>query len=92
MDSTTTTIGIIMSATVSIITMSVGLLLFTDARYVSADTFKESQEHTHEEFTNSRKQVLEDKVFELQLSENPTNLDKAKLDRYQRQLEELTRE
>ena len=80
-----------MSATVSIITMSVGLLLFTDARYVSADTFKESQEHTHEEFVNSRKQVLEDKIFELQLTENPSNLDKAKLDRYQRQLDDLIR-
>ncbi len=92
MDSTTTTVGIIMSATVSVITMSVGLLLFADARYVSSDTFEESKEHTHREFINSRKQVLEDKIFELQLTENPSNLEKAKLERYHRQLEELTKE
>jgi len=91
MDKTTTTIGIVMSAGISIITMSIGALLWADARYVSAQTFEDAQQQNHEEFVNSRKQVLEDKVFELQLLENPSTLDKAKLDRYQRQLEDLIR-
>ena len=80
-----------MSAGISIITMSVGALLWADARYVSAQTFDDAQQQTHQEFSNIRKNDLEDKVFELQLLENPSNLDKAKLDRYQRQLDDLIR-
>mgnify|MGYP003976474285 CR=1 FL=1 len=91
MDTTTTTIGIIMSASISLITMSVGALLWADSRYVSAETFDEAQASTHREFSNIRKNDLEDKIFELQLLEAPSNLDKAKLDRYQRQLDELIR-
>jgi len=91
MDKTTTTIGIIMSAGISIITMSVGALLWADARYVSAETFDDAQTQTHKEFSNIRKNDLEDKIFELQLLDSPSNLDKAKLDRYQRQLEDLIR-
>ena len=72
-----------MSAGISIITMSVGALLWADARYVSAETFDDAQTRTHQEFSNIRKNDLEDKVFELQL------LDK--LDRYQRQLNDLIR-
>jgi len=91
LDKTTTSVGIIMSATVSVITMSVGALLWADSRYVSAETFEDAQDQTHQEFSNIRKNDLEDKVFELQLLETPTNLDKAKLDRYQRQLDDLIR-
>ena len=80
-----------MSAGISIITMSVGALLWADARYVSAQTFDDAQQQTRQEFSNIRKNDLEDKVFELQLLENPSNLDKAKLDRYQRQLDDLIR-
>lgn len=78
-----------MSAGISIITMSIGALLWADARYVSAETFDEAQAQTRQEFSNIRKNELEDKIFELQLLESPSNLDKAKLDRYQRQLHEL---
>jgi len=91
MDKTTTTLGIIMSAGVSIITMSIGALLWADARYVSAETFEQAQTQTQKEFSNIRKNDLEDKIFELQLLDNPSNLDKAKIDRYQRQLDELMR-
>jgi hypothetical protein len=91
MDKTTTTLGIIMSAGVSIITMSIGALLWADSRYVSAETFDQAQTQTKKEFSNIRKNDLEDKIFELQLLDNPTNLDKAKIDRYQRQLDELMR-
>ncbi len=80
-----------MSAGISIITMSIGALLWADARYVSAQTFEDAQKQTHEEFSNIRKNDLEDKIFELQLLGNPSNLDKAKLDRYQRQLDDLIR-
>jgi len=91
MDKTTTTLGIIMSAGVSIITMSIGALLWADSRYVSAETFDQAQMQTKKEFSNIRKNDLEDKIFELQLLDNPSNLDKAKIDRYQRQLDELMR-
>ena len=91
MDKTTTTLGIMMSAGVSIITMSIGALLWADSRYVSAETFEQAQTQTQKEFSNIRKNDLEDKIFELQLLDNPTNLDKAKIDRYQRQLDELMR-
>ena len=80
-----------MSAGVSIITMSIGALLWADSRYVSAETFDQAQTQTKKEFSNIRKNDLEDKIFELQLLDNPTNLDKAKIDRYQRQLDELMR-
>ena len=91
MDKTTTTLGIMMSAGISIITMSIGALLWADSRYVSAETFDLAQTQTKKEFSNIRKNDLEDKIFELQLLDNPTNLDKAKIDRYQRQLDELMR-
>jgi hypothetical protein len=91
MDKTTTTLGIIMSAGISIITMSIGALLWADSRYVSAETFDQAQTQTKKEFSNIRKNDLEDKIFELQLLDNPSNLDKAKIDRYQRQLDELIR-
>jgi hypothetical protein len=91
MDKTTTTLGIIMSAGISIITMSIGALLWADSRYVSAETFDQAQTQTKKEFSNIRKNDLEDKIFELQLLDNPSNLDKAKIDRYQRQLDELMR-
>ena len=91
MDKTTTTLGIIMSAGVSIITMSIGALLWADSRYVSAETFDQAQTQTKKEFSNIRKNDLEDKIFELQLLDNPSNLDRAKIDRYQRQLDELMR-
>jgi len=66
-------------------------LLWADARYVSAETFDQAQTQTKKEFSNIRKNDLEDKIFELQLLDNPSNLDKAKIDRYQRQLDELMR-
>ena len=91
MDKTTTTLGIIMSAGISIITMSIGALLWADSRYVSAETFDQAQTQTKKEFSNIRKNDLEDKIFELQLLDHPSNLDKAKIDRYQRQLDELMR-
>jgi hypothetical protein len=91
MDKTTTTLGIMMSAGISIITMSIGALLWADSRYVSAETFDQAQTQTKKEFSNIRKNDLEDKIFELQLLDNPSNLDKAKIDRYQRQLDELMR-
>tara|TARA_B110000211_G_C14055883_1_gene543309 strand:+ start:400 stop:675 length:276 start_codon:yes stop_codon:yes gene_type:complete len=91
MDKTTTTLGIMMSAGISIITMSIGALLWADSRYVSAETFDQAQTQTKKEFSNIRKNDLEDKIFELQLLDNPSNLDRAKIDRYQRQLDELMR-
>lgn len=80
-----------MSAGISIITMSIGALLWADSRYVSAETFDQAQTQTKKEFSNIRKNDLEDKIFELQLLDNPSNLDRAKIDRYQRQLDELMR-
>jgi len=91
MDKTTQTLGILMSVTVSIITMSVGALLWADARYVLAAEFEEAQHQTQVEISNLRKTDLEDKIFDLQLLESPSNRDKAMLDRYQRKLDDLIR-
>lgn len=89
MDSNFSILGIAMSATVSIVTASVGLLLWADSRWVSADDFNDFKAATHSEFSTLRKNDLQDKIFELSLIENPTKADLAMIERYKSILEDL---
>jgi len=92
MDSNFSVLGIIMSATVSVITASIGLLLWADSRWVSADDFEQFKNATHSEFSTLRKNDLQDKIFELSLVENPTKADLAMIQRYKSMLEDLNGE
>jgi hypothetical protein len=92
MDSNFSVVGILMSATVSVITASIGLLLWADSRWVSAEDFSEFKEATHSEFSTVRKNDLQDKIFELSLVESPTKADLAMIQRYKSMLEDLNGE
>jgi hypothetical protein len=89
MDSNFSVLGVIMSATVSVITASIGLLLWADSRWVSADDFEQFKESTHSEFSTLRKNDLQDKIFELSLIEKPTKADLAMVQRYKSMLDDL---
>lgn len=61
-------------------------------RYVSAADFRQFQQQQQQSITELRRQMLEDKLFELQLKANEgtaTNIDKAQILRIQRQLSQI---
>ena len=80
-----------MSSVVSIITMSVGLLLFADGRYASANELEDLRIEQHNAFVDMRARSIEDALFDLQSvpESKRTPLDRAKIERYLRELEDL---
>jgi hypothetical protein len=91
MEKGTITLITIMSSVVSIVTMSVGLLLFADGRYASATDLEELRMDQHTAFVDMRVRSIEDELFDLQSVPNSarTPLDRAKVERYLRELREL---
>jgi hypothetical protein len=91
MDKSAITIITIMSSVVSIVTMSVGLLLFADGRYASANELEELREEQHSAFVDMRMRSIEDELFDLQSVPDAqrTPLGRAKVERYLRELREL---
>jgi hypothetical protein len=94
-----------LSGTVGTLAVIVGAVLAVDARYVKAGEIQEFKvEHTRSisqlgidtqtQINMLRKQQLEDKVFELQLipPQRRSDVDRARLDKYQRDLEDITRQ
>lgn len=91
-----------LSSVVGIITLVgaiLGSFIAIDSRYASAKDFEEYQENTsrqlekyqRESINNTlelRKQSLEDKIFELEIRKNPSQVDRALLNRYKEQLKE----
>lgn len=72
-----------------------------EARYAKADDIKqmrEFQSRSHDTLKYEqrqsvdilRKQNIEDKLFELRLKPNPTQVDRAMIQRYEDQLKEVT--
>lgn len=93
------------SGSIGTLAIIVGAVLGVDARYVKADDLKDfKMEHTRSvqaleiqsqtQVNTLRKQMLEDKVFEIQLipPAKRTDVDRARLDKYQRDLQEITRQ
>lgn len=60
-----------------------------DVRQLQIDQFKQLKESHEQTRKDLRRQMVEDKVFELQLKPQPNQVDKALLDRYKRELEAL---
>lgn len=88
------------SLVVSIVTVVIPAWLFLDNRFAHAgdvtdlkriqlQQFKELKDSQEQGQRNLRKQMVSDKVFELQLKPQPNQVDKALLDRYKRELEQL---
>lgn len=61
----------------------------TDLKQIQLQQFKELKDSQEQGQRNLRKQMVSDKVFELQLKAQPNQVDKALLDRYKRELEQL---
>jgi hypothetical protein len=85
---------------VSVATVVLSAWLFLDNRFAHAgdvkdlkqiqlQQFKELKDSQEQGQRNLRKQMVSDKVFELQLKPQPNQVDKALLDRYKRELEQL---
>ena len=88
------------NAIVSVVAVVAPAWLFLDDRFAHADDVKDvrqTQKQQYEDLTrqqkegtrNLRRQMVEDKVFELDLKDRQTTQDRALLDRYKRELETL---
>lgn len=91
MEKSAITLITIMSSVISIVTMSVGLLLFADGRYASADELEDLRIDQHSAFVDMRMRSIEDELFDLQSVPDAqrTALGRAKVERYLRELREL---
>jgi hypothetical protein len=88
------------SLVVSVVTVVIPAWLFLDNRFAHAGEvekikqlqvaqFQELKEAQQQTVKMLRQQMVSDRVFELQLKPNPTQVDQALLDRYKRELEQL---
>lgn len=86
---------------IGFVTTIVGGAIAIESRYAKAEdikAIKEFQYRSHEQLRFEqkqsvdvlRKQSIEDKLFELRLKQNPTQVDRALIQRYEDQLKEVT--
>jgi len=71
--------------------MSIGAVLWFDSRYAQASELHELREEQESAFIAARVKDIEDSLFDIEAKsrENWTDLDRAKMARFKRELETL---
>jgi uncharacterized protein (DUF3084 family) len=85
MDKTATVVAVMASSVVSIITITVSILMFADSRYAMADEVA----NIHGDIKQLRIRTIEDELFDLESREAKSPIDRAKIERFKRELDNL---
>ena len=82
------------AALVAACSVIIGALFTVDARYAHAGDFQVLQQQLKQQWQDNKKEIIEDRVFELELRKASnakawTSIDEAMLVRYKRKLEDI---
>ena len=90
-DKSAITITTILSTIVTIISLSIGGIVWADSRYAKNEDVQKLMIEQRKQFVELKRSTIDDRLFELQLIpvEQRTALDHAKIERYKRKLEEM---
>lgn len=76
---------------ISVLTVFMPVWFYLDSHFAHADDVTVVRKSTTEQITDLRKQMLEDKIFEIEVKDKQTKVDKALLDRYKSERDSLSR-
>jgi hypothetical protein len=79
------------AAVITAVSVIIGSAFAVESRYAKAEQIAQVKQETQMMLDFSRKQQLEDKLFELRLKPNPDSVTLAMIKRYEEQLREVTR-
>jgi hypothetical protein len=85
MDKTATMVAVMASSVVSIITITISVLMFADGRYAMAS----ETTAIHDDIKQLRIRTIEDELFDLESIAEKSPIDRAKIERFKRELENI---